>query len=208
MNLKRVTEPLYEPLSVDDLQAHLRVDSDADYPYIQSLIMVAREHVEDETGQTLMPTTWELQMDTWPTALAFELPMAPLRSVTSIKHVTDAGAETVFSSSNYIVDAWASPGRVALVDGATWPSDDIRSVGGVRVRFVAGYADMLDVNSTVVQVAAARNAIPERARHAMRLIVGHLYENREQVVMGAGLVPAQLPMGVSYLLMPMRVWSY
>lgn len=203
MNLKRVSEPLYEPISADDVKLHLRVDSDMEYGYIQALITVARMHVESVCLRTLMPTTWELQLDAWPDTRMIRLPMPPLRSVTSITYVDRAGTTHAMSVDDYVVDTWSEPGRIAL-RSASWPMAQLREVAGVRIRYLAGYADALTSNSSKEQITAARNAVPALAKHAIKLLVGHLYENREEVVIGQGLTMAQTPMGVNYLLASMR----
>jgi uncharacterized phiE125 gp8 family phage protein len=204
MNLQRVTQPLYEPVNVDDLMQHSRIDSDAEYTYVLSLIQAAREHVEDELRRTLMPTTWEWTLDAWP-AVPVEIPRAPLRSIVSIRYTDEDGVEATYSSANYYIDTGSEPGRLMLKPNADWPAVDLQAIAGVKIRYVAGYADLLDADSTQAEITAARNAIPMRHRQAIRLIAAHLYENREEVTMGAGLTPAQLPLGVSALLMPTRV---
>jgi uncharacterized phiE125 gp8 family phage protein len=204
MILHRVTQPLYEPVNVDDIMQHSRIDSDVEYTYVLSLIAASREHVEDELRRTLMPSVWELTLDCWP-ALPLPLPRAPLRSIVSIKYTDEDGVEATYSSSNYYIDTASEPGRLMLKPNANWPAVNLQAIAGVKIRFVAGYADLLDEDSTQAEITAARNAIPMRHKQAIRLIAGHLYENREEITMGAGLSPAQLPLGVSALLMPTRV---
>lgn len=208
MKLIRLASPLHEPCSVDDLKAHMRVDGDVEYGLIQSLITAAREHIEDVLHRTLMPCEWELQFDAWPPT-AFELPMAaPLRSVTSITYVDEAGSTSTWSASNYLADTACEPGRVVMRRTASAPAVVLRETGGVSVRYVAGYADLLTASSTAEDIAAARNAVPEPFRVALKLMVAHLFENREAVVVGAGLTPAQIPLGVDALLWPRRVVTY
>jgi uncharacterized phiE125 gp8 family phage protein len=203
MIAKRLAETLYEPISVDDVQMHLRIDGDVEYGYIQALITAARRHVEDVCLHTLMPTTWEAQLDTWPNRI-FTLPMPPLRSVVSITYVDRAGATDAVNANAYQVDTWSEPGRVTLRSGASWPALTLQENAGVRIRYVAGYADVLTTNSTQVEITAARKAVPALAKHAMKLLIGHLYENREEIVVGQGLTPTQVPMGVNTLLASMR----
>ena len=204
MNLQRVSAPLYEPINVDDIMQHSRIDSDVEYTYVLSLIQAAREHVEDELRRTLMPTTWEWTLDNW-SCVPLAIPRAPLRSIVSIKYTDEDGAETTYSASNYYIDTASEPGRLMLKPDASWPSVALQAIAGVKLRFVAGYADLLTESSSQAEITAARNAIPMRHRQAIRLIAAHLYENREEVTMGAGLTPAQLPLGVSALLMPTRM---
>jgi uncharacterized phiE125 gp8 family phage protein len=207
MILQRVTQPLYEPVNVDDIMQHSRIDSDVEYTYVLSLIAAAREYVEDELRRTLMPSTWELTLDGWP-GVPLELPRAPLRSIVSIKYTDEDGVEATYSSANYYIDTASEPGRLMLKPALNWPAVNLQAIAGVKVRFVAGYADLLDTDSTQAEITAARNAIPMRHKQAIRLIAAHLYENREEVTMGAGLSPAQLPIGTSALLMPTRVFSF
>lgn len=207
MILQRISGPLHEPVSADDIYGHSRIDSDVEYTYVQSIISAAREHVEDELRRTLMPSTWELTLDDWP-ALPLPLPRSPLRSITSIKYTDSSGVEATYSSANYYIDTASEPGRLMLKPNSSWPSVSLQAIAGVKVRYVAGYADLLNADSTQAAITAARNAIPMRHRQAIRLIAGHLYENREEITMGAGLMPAQLPLGVSALLMPTRVLGF
>lgn len=65
----------------------------------------------------------------------------------------------------------------------------------------------LKLNATgLVKVVytAGVEEVPAAYKHAMLLIIGHLFENREEVVIGSGLTASQLPMGVSNLLAPTR----
>lgn len=55
-----------------------------------------------------------------------------------------------------------------------------------------------------VVYTAGRNEVPAVYLAAMKLIIGHLFENREEVVIGSGLTASQLPVGVSNLLAPTR----
>jgi len=44
--------------------------------------------------------------------------------------------------------------------------------------------------------------VPEIAKRAMLMVVGHLYENRESVVVGASV--AEVPQGAEYLIDQLR----
>ena len=210
MELRRVVQPAYEPVSVDEAKLHCRIDGTDEDVYVASLIRSAREQVEDTLRRTLMQTTWELQLDTWPARVS-SLPNAPLLSVTSMIYVDDEAADTTLSASDYVVNTGATPGRIVLKRTASWPGTTLRETGAIRIRYVAGYRT-LDATLTgaplTAEIAAARAAVPARAKQAVLLIVGHLYENREQVTMSAGTSPSVLPMGVDALLMPFRVIEF
>lgn len=85
---------------------------------------------------------------------------------------------------------WASERRLPLPPLveilSETPSDD----GLTTVRYRAGYAD---------------GQVPAPIRHAILLLVGHLYENRMAVT--AATAMGAMPLGVDALLSPYRVWS-
>ncbi|MFX7701355.1 head-tail connector protein, partial [Acinetobacter baumannii] len=65
----------------------------------------------------------------------------------------------------------------------------------VTVRYRAGYA-----------AQDGRSTVPAPIRHAVLLMVGHLYSNRDAVTTTAAQ-PAQLPLGVEALVAPYRIWG-
>jgi len=81
--------------------------------------------------------------------------------------------------------------KIYLKYGQSWPSTTLRPHNGVCVTFVCGYGD-------------AGSSVPENIRQAMRLLIGHLYENREAVV--TGITAGELPLGVDRLLWKDRVF--
>jgi uncharacterized phiE125 gp8 family phage protein len=189
MALRLVTAPAAEPLDLEfDAKPHLRVDFDDDDAYIGGLITAVREHIEKtEISSALITQTWELVLDNWP-GVELRLPKPPLQSVTSIQYydIDDNPAVTV-DSSTYLVDADSWPGRICLRDGQSWPSVTLREIGGVVIRFVAGYGDADDV--------------PAPIRQAMQLILSDWYENRENTLImpGVGVLPP-LPFAARQLL--------
>lgn len=194
MGLVLLTGPLEEPVSVAEAKAHLRVDTAEDDTLIGFLITAAREHVEAHCRRALITQTWDLFLDRWPRGGEIVLPRARLVSVTSVQYHDEDGGTSVFSAANYAVDAAGEPGRVRLQAGASWPSVGLRPVNGVQVRFVAGYG--------------AATAVPRGIRQAVLLLVGALYENREEVIVAQGVSIGVLPFGVKALLAPHRVYRW
>lgn len=186
MGLKLITVPAIEPVSLPEAKLHLRVDIDDDDTAIVGQIMAARRWAEKATWRAFNTQTWELTLDAFPGVTWIQLPWPPLQSVTSVKYTVDAGTEYTYASSNYIVDVDNEPGKIVLKSTSTWPSDTLYPVNGVRIRFVAGYGDDAE-------------DVPEHYRQAILLLLGHWYENREQVVV-SGAVPKEVPLGVEALL--------
>ena len=194
MALKLITAPAAEPVSASEAKAHLRVDTTADDTYIGTLITVARQNVESHLRRSLINQTWEVVLDAFPAGV-IRLPKPPLASVTSIKYTDDEGNESTYSSANYVVDTDTEPGRVVLKSGQTWPAVTLAAANGVRVRYVAGYG-------------AAGSNVPQAIRQAILLVIGSLYENREDVLVAQGVSIGVLPFGVVALLAPYRIYGW
>lgn len=152
--LKLHTAPTVEPLSVLELLDHLRLPSGgSEDAMLARWLTSARTLVEQATGRALITQTWEYVLDAWPPGRVIELPLPPLVSVTSITTYTPSNVPTTMSSADYLVDIWNQPGRVALNDGASWPSD-LRRVAGIVIRYQCGYG-------------AAGSAVPTPLRDAI-----------------------------------------
>jgi uncharacterized phiE125 gp8 family phage protein len=194
MNLKIITAPITEPVSLAEAKLHLRVTTDTDNTLITSLISSARQHCENITCRALASATFELVMDTFPEKIV--LPMSPVESVTSIKYTDSDGIETTLAATEYIL--YTSEPAVVIPDyDVSWPSFTEYPLGAVKVRYVAGYR------------AASTDAslhIPEAIKQAILLIISTLYENRENIVIGQTI--ANIPMGAEALLQPFRIWSF
>jgi len=93
-------------------------------------------------------------------------------------------------AGDYLVDVKSEPGRVCLNYGESWPSTTLRPHNGICVTFVAGYGD-------------AASDVPRNIRQAMLLLIGHLYENREDVI--TGTIVSQMPLASQHLLWKDRI---
>ena len=84
---------------------------------------------------------------------------------------------------------------MVLKKGEAWPSVTLAAANGVRVRYVAGYG-------------AAGSNVPQAIRQAILLVIGSLYENREDVLVAQGVSIGVLPFGVVALLAPYRIYGW
>lgn len=183
----RVAASAY-PISRTEAKAHCKVDHTAEDTYIDGLIAAATAHVESMTGLALIESEWSAWFAEWPCDGKLIIPKAPLASVEEINYTERTGTETTWASTDYEVDTKAMPGVVALAWGKSWPSADLRRANPIEVQFTAGYADAA--------------AVPVSIKHAILLLIGHWYKNREAVTVGntASSVSAPLMMGVQSLL--------
>lgn len=162
MNLRLITAPSAEPVSLETAKLHLRVDYSTDDTLIASYIKTARELGEGLARRSFVTETWELVQDDFPADGILKLPRPPLQSVSSVKYLDENAVE--YTWTDYVVDARSEPGVISF---NSTPSVTLYDSGAVAVRFVAGYGNASDVPSSIVQ--------------AILLTVGFWYENREAI---------------------------
>lgn len=169
----RIISPVVEPVSLAEAKKHCRVDTEADDGYIQTLIAVARQYVEDILDITLLTTVWEARYDLFP-VWNINLPRPPMTSgdVTVTYRRGDGTYGTLSSAAgDFQVDHRVVPGRVYPNWARAWPSTR-GDENSVVVRYSAGYGD-------------AGSQAPPVARHLIMLLVAHLYDTRQPAVAGA-----------------------
>jgi uncharacterized phiE125 gp8 family phage protein len=164
--LRVITAPTVEPITLDEIRAQTRTDWDAEDDVLQAYAAAARSWVEEVTGRAIMTQTLEMTLDEFPCG-EFDLPRAPVQSITSVKYKDMAGAEQTLASSTYLLDESRFVPRLALASGASWPSTD-GTAGNVKVRFVAGYTTApLPLKQAILMLAADwhrnRESPPENA---------------------------------------------
>ena len=186
---KIATAPAAEPVTLSEIKDHLRLEPDYDAEDMQllSIALAARDYVEKITGKLLITQTWDMYLDWWPTGDAIEITKGPLQSVTHIKYTDNLAVQTTWSSAEYSVDTDSDPGRVVLGYDYSWPDFTLHPKNPIVIRFVAGYG-------------ASGSSVPPSILHAIKLLIGHFYENREHLVMGSNISIHELPMGVRSLL--------
>lgn len=189
MALKLYTAPAAEPISTADARTHCRVDDTTDNTYLDALVAAAREHCEMFTGRAFITQTWELYLDEFPADGVIRIPKPPTASITHVKYYNVDGTLTTIDAADYSLDTVNEPARLTPAYGEVWPQT-LCIPNAVVVRFVCGYG-------------AAGSAVPASIIHAMKLLVGHWYENREQVL--TGTIASNLPMAVESLLWGNRV---
>lgn len=193
-NLALVQAPTELPISKQDAKDHLRYEDDEEDSLVNSLIAAATDYAESFTRRRFITQTWKLLLDDFPRCqqdYAFPgeilLPYPPLQSVTHVKHYNGDGTLVTISSADYLVLANDLPGRVTPTTGNSWPYDVQYRPDAVEVQYVCGYG--------------LQAAVPAAVKHAILLILGHLFENRQTVS------PNQLheiPLGAEHLLWPHR----
>lgn len=166
MGVTVTTAPTVYPVTLEEAKTHLRIDANDQDAYINGLIAVAVELAQVQAGRQFCTATLTLKLASFPADNSrIELPRPPLARVTSITYKDGAGTtQTLAANTDYEVVTDEVKGFVAPCYGETWPS----TCGGaedVTIIYVAGYG-----------TAAA---VPAAVKHAIKLILGDLYANRE-----------------------------
>jgi uncharacterized phiE125 gp8 family phage protein len=182
----RTVAPVTALLSLEDAKAHLRVDT-IDYDdYIAAMVAAATSYLDGYSGVlgcALQEQTWEQTLDSFPADRCLRIPLGKLVSVDSIAYFDGANAAQSFTGFHEATDAIGP--MIILQDGQSWPTTFVRP-DAVRVTWTCGYgAD-----------------IPVAIIHAVKLLIGHWYANREAVI--TGTITAQLPISVAALIAPFR----
>lgn len=227
MSVVVVTPPTVSPVSLDEAKRHLRVDWIDDDATIQSLIDVATAAFDgpDATlGRSLVKQTLALNLDTFPCAASgfdvwdrmrwcksdrwpsfqdhwrdvlrlqqIPLPCPPYIGGLTVTYADAAGVQQTVDPATYrIVGVGTWRPRLTLAANQSWPACQFAEEA-VTIRWDAGYGTTGD-------------KVPAPIRHAILLTIGHLYENRQNVVVDASRVQAiELPQGAEALVAPYRI---
>jgi len=185
------TAPAAEPISTADAKLHLRVDVSDDDDYIDALVSAARKRLEQEAGVALITQTLEMHLDAFPAdGGAITVLRPPLQDVSSITYIDSNGDEQTWSSDDYRVDTKSWPGRITPAYNEVYPTTR-EITGAVTITFLAGYG-------------AAGSAVPQDLIHALKMLIGHWYENREDVI--TGTITSKVPKAFDWLIAPYKVY--
>lgn len=187
MGLIRTVDATIEPVTVAEAKTHLLVEHSRDDTLIGGLITAARQECENLLQRSLLEQTWQKTIDFFP--IDIELPYPRIISVSSVQYVDSAtGTTSTLSSDSYQLDSASEPGWLVPAYGYDWPVPrDV--MNAVTVTYKAGYG-------------TSASSVPEAIKAWIKLMVGHLYENREAST--AGVAVARVPY-IDALLDPYRI---
>jgi uncharacterized phiE125 gp8 family phage protein len=201
MGYQLITAPASEPLTTADAKAHLRVDFVDDDALIGLLITAARQYCEQIIARSLISQQWRYVIDAFPAAFwgmtngyfsgnAILLEKGPVISLDSITYLDMGSATQTMPATDYASDFSGPLGRITPKFGKIWPIA-LPQIAAVQVTFTAGYG----VDATFVPVGI---------KQWLKLRIGALYENREEVVSGRSITVTPMPF-VDSLLDPYRI---
>ncbi|MGR3605322.1 head-tail connector protein [Sulfitobacter sp.] len=189
MRLTRTVDPAELPVSLEEAKQYCRIEHDDENFLIESLIAAAVDYLDGPSGilgRAIIAQQWLLELDAWPNRLA--VPIEPVTSVT-VRYIDELGAETDVPESQLVLtDVPSARTVLEWIDGFQAPLLSDKRYP-VKITITSGFG-------------AAAN-VPEGIKVAIKMMVGHWYDNRETVVLGMSV--AELPMAVNALLARYRV---
>lgn len=148
--------------------------------YLERVIRVSNRIAENTTERAHMPQTKAWIADGFPRwEIALDHP--PLLEVLSVEYLDGDGVQQTLDSAAYQVSNPRGPkakrGLVAPVSGGSWPSIQSGTYEAVTVTFRCGYED-----TSSPPVAN----VPEDIVHAQLLLVGEMFKQRSESIIGFG----------------------
>ena len=172
-------------ITVADLKAHMRVTHTAEDTLISALRSAAISWVEEHCNIKLGSYTARGYL---PGFYNSYIPIGPVTAVTEVKYQTTADTDyttdlTTLVAGNWFTDTISQPARIAFRD---YPNVYEYALTPVVVSFTAGYS-----------------TVPAPVLQAIRLLVAHMYENRQEEI--TGTITTRLKFGLDALLNPFRI---
>lgn len=182
-----IVEPTFEPITLQEAKDHLRITHTHEDNLIMLAIITSRMMAESYTQRAICQKTLEYHCNFF--GYVIELPFPVVSSVSWVKYDDIYGVEQTLATTEYEVYLVMEPAAIVQAYGKNFPGTRDK-INAVRIRYVAGYANP--------------EAIPSPIKSAMLLLIGHLYENREELT---AVKMEEMPTGSKALLNPYRLLS-
>ena len=149
-------------------------------------IATAQEYAESFTGLAIIDTRFLWTEKAFPSGQSpIEVPKNPVIAVTAINYIDVDGVSQSFTE--FTLQRSQFKTEIYPNFGVNWPKSR-GHVGDVQIRFAAGFEN--------------EEAVPSSIKSAMLLMIKHLYDNRDNVVIGISAI--QMPIGADHLLWPYK----
>ena len=200
-----------EPVTLDDIKQHLVLDADItdEDARLASMITAARRACEKRMNRSVIGSTRTLVLDAFPSQRPNQRTW-PFLAAMQVETLLPDQAEIVLPGgtvASYTI-AYYDPSGTLQTLGADKANANLAQTPAI-IR-PATYWPQTALRPDAVQVSYTISAMEpddlEMVRHAIRLLLGHWYANREAVMDTRGTA-VELPMQVTWLLEPLRIWS-
>lgn len=179
MSWQITVQPATEPITLVEAKSHLRVTFADEDTYINTLITSARKYCEAYCNRVFITQTWRQNENAW--AYPIKLMVNPVISLTSLKYIdTNEAQQTITdNTNNFQKDFNSDVAKIYSGLVEAFPAIGI-SINPIEIITVCGYGAASDV--------------PDDIKHAIKLMVSHLYENREMVNVPLNSLSSDIPM--------------
>ena len=176
MALIRIEGPAAEPVSLEEMKQHLRVDYTDEDSLIEQYISAARQKLEQRCARAFVEQTWELRTSSFEDTI--EIPLPPTVGIVSVTYFDTANAEQTVDPTNYAFVDGGEEQTSSLVWMGSKPTKLANRPDAARVRFTAGWP--ADYDQSPVDYGAN---VPYAIKQAILFLAAHHYENREEVML-------------------------
>lgn len=189
MALSRNTAPAIQPVDLDDIKRHVRrafsTDDDTALQAYLDAAVAFLDGRDGRLGRCMINQIWLFDVEEWCPEVA--LPFPDVSAVT-VRYFDADDVEQTVAPDQYLLSGGTAP-SIRFVSGFAAPALAIDRIRPIVIEMTVGFG-------------ATADNVPAPLRHAIRMLVGHWFVNREAVAEGAA--PGEVPLGFDALIAPYR----